>query len=51
MKELMALSGLNREEIEDAVKSGSLSKPLPLGPWSVGWDEKIIKKWIANEKN
>ena len=48
MKQLMGMSGLSRSEIINAIESKSLPKPLPLGPWNFGWDEKVIKKWLLN---
>ena len=48
MKQLMGMSGLSRSEIVNAIESNSLPKPLPLGPWNFGWDEKEIKKWLLN---
>ena len=48
MGQLMGMSGLSRSEIINAIESKSLPKPLPLGPWSFGWDEEVIKKWLLN---
>ena len=48
MKQLMGMSGLSRPEIIKAIESKSLPKPMPLGPWNFGWDEKVIKKWLLN---
>ncbi len=48
MTQLMTMSKLSRCEIEDAVKSGELGQPLPLGPWSFGWDAEVVKYWILS---
>ena len=43
MKQLMGMSGLGCPEIIKAIESKPLPKPLPLGPWNFGWDEKVQK--------
>ena len=50
IKQLMTLTDSSRREIEDAVKNGRLPKPIPFGPWSVGWEEEAIKSWLATQE-
>jgi predicted DNA-binding transcriptional regulator AlpA len=50
MKQLMGMSGLSHSEIINAIESRSLPKPLPLGPWNFGWDEKVIKNWLLSKE-
>ena len=48
VNQLMVMSKLSRTEIENAVKSGALGQPLPLGPWSFGWDAEVVKRWMLS---
>ena len=49
--QLIARTGLNRSDIKNEIDLGKLAKPVPLGPWSTGWDKKDLEKRITDRES
>ena len=48
LAKLISLTGLTREEVKQEVRSGRLKKPVPLGPWSTGWESQSVESWLQS---
>ena len=45
-KTVIQRTGLSQTQIYRMIDSGDFPRPLQLGPKRVGWDSRVIDRWI-----
>ncbi|MGR8948029.1 MAG: helix-turn-helix transcriptional regulator [Gammaproteobacteria bacterium] len=50
LNEIIQLTGLSKDELNELLAAGEFPAAIPLGPWSTGWAEKDIRRWLQCRK-
>ncbi|MGR8919169.1 MAG: helix-turn-helix transcriptional regulator [Gammaproteobacteria bacterium] len=48
LAQVAARTGLSTADVHALGRDGRFPAPLPLGPWSFGWVEAEVERWLAS---
>ena len=50
LNEVVQLTGLSKEELNRLTAAGEFPAAIPLGPWTTGWPEKDVQRWLKERR-
>ena len=51
LNEVVQMTGLSKEELNTLSAAGEFPAAIPLGPWSTGWSEKDVQRWLNERRD
>ena len=50
LNEVMQRTGLSKKELTRLTAAGEFPAALPLGPWTTGWSERDVTRWLQSRE-